>query len=119
MALFQRVGAAIAKSQVHFTATPSHDPDGSIVSYSWRFGDGTTGKGAAPAHTYAVRGTYRVRLTVTDNEGGTATRTLGIVIQPRPVHRPAHKKKHHRRHHRRRKHHRPSAASSRYGSGSG
>src|SRR5437764_1828226 len=119
VALFQRVGAAIAKSQVHFTATPSHDPDGSIVSYSWRFGDGTTGKGAGPAHTYAVRGTYRVRLTVTDNEGGTATRTLGIVIQPRPVHRPAHKKKHHRRHHRRRKHHRPSAASSRYGSGSG
>jgi hypothetical protein len=112
VALFQRVGTAVAKSPVHFTATSSHDPDGSIASYSWRFGDGTRGRGAAPVHTYAVRGTYRVRLTVTDNEGGTATRTLGIVVQRRPVHRPARRKKHHHRH---RKHHRRSAASSLYG----
>ena len=69
----------------------------------------------APAHTYAARGTYQVQLKVTDDEGGTATRTLGIVVQPRPSHRrPAHKKKH-RRKHRRKKHHRPSAASSLYG----
>ena len=115
VALFQRVGTAVAKTPVHFTAGSSHDPDGTIASYSWRFGDGTTGKGVAPAHTYAARGTYQVQLKVTDDEGGTATRTLGIVVQPRPSHRrPAHKKKH-RRKHRRKKHHRPSAASSLYG----
>jgi chitodextrinase len=113
IALFQRVGTAVARSPVHFTAATSHDPDGRIVSYSWRFGDGTTGTGVSPAHTYARRGTYRVQLTVTDDQGGTATRTLGVVVQPRPnPHpRPARRKKHRRKHH----HHRPSAALSVYG----
>ncbi len=100
---FQRVGAAVAKKPVHFSARASRDPDGSIRSYSWRFGDGRTGVGVAPAHTYAARGTYRVQLKVTDNEGSTAVRTLGIVVQP-PPHRPraaGGKKKHHRRKHRR------------------
>src|SRR5205085_2158687 len=102
VAAFQRVGAAVAKKPVHFSARASRDPDGSIASYSWRFGDGRTGAGPAPAHTYAARGTYRVQLKVTDNQGSTATRTLGIVVQPAP-HRPspASRKKHHRKKHRR------------------
>ena len=116
IALFQRVGTAVAKSPVHFTAASSHDPDGRIVSYSWRFGDGTTATGVSPAHRYAHRGTYHVQLRVTDNEGGVAARTLGIVVQPRPTHpKPARKKKHHRKHHHKRRHPRPSAAPSLYG----
>ena len=58
---------------VSFNASSSSDPDGTIVSYSWAFGDGATGTGVSPSHTYTSAGTYTVRLTVTDN-GITAER---------------------------------------------
>ena len=53
--------------------TASNDPDGTIASYDWNWGDGSAhSAGATPAHTYAV-GTYTVTLTVTDNAGGAAS----------------------------------------------
>lgn len=54
---------------VPFDASASSDPDESIVSYAWSFGDGHRAWGATPTHTYAVPGTYPVTLTVTDSEG--------------------------------------------------
>jgi chitodextrinase len=54
---------------VGFNATSSSDPDGSISSYSWNFGDGTTGTGATPSRTFTTPGPYDVTLTVTDNDG--------------------------------------------------
>ena len=56
----------------------SVDPDGSIASYAWTFGDGATAAGATATHTYPAAGTYQVKLTVTDNEGGTATATKQV-----------------------------------------
>ncbi len=54
-----------------FNATGSFDPDGSIVSFEWKFGDGTTGSGPTPAHTYTYSGgnTYAAILIVTDSDG--------------------------------------------------
>jgi len=58
-----------------FDASDSSDADGTIASYAWDFGDDRTGEGAKPSHTYDQPGQYVVRLTVTDNDGRTATVT--------------------------------------------
>jgi PKD repeat protein len=53
---------------VNFDGSDSFDIDGTIVSYSWDFGDGNTGRGSTINHTYDTQGLYRVTLTVTDND---------------------------------------------------
>ena len=64
---------------VHFNGSSSHDADGSITSYSWSFGDGSAGgSGVTPTHRYRRKGTYAVKLTVTDSSGF-ATSTTGSV----------------------------------------
>jgi len=60
---------------VAFTSAGSADPDGSITTYQWTFGDGSTASGGAPSHAYASAGTYSVGLTVTDNHGATGSAT--------------------------------------------
>ncbi|HEY6935211.1 MAG TPA: PKD domain-containing protein [Marmoricola sp.] len=67
-----------------FDGSGSSDPDGSIASYSWDFGDGGTGTGATPNHTYASSGTYSVKLTVTDDKGatGSVTHSLSVTYTP-------------------------------------
>jgi PKD repeat protein len=52
-----------------FDSQGSTDPDGSIVSRSWTFGDGSGSSDVSPSHTYAQAGKYTVTLTVTDNTG--------------------------------------------------
>ncbi|MFZ3385551.1 MAG: PKD domain-containing protein, partial [Candidatus Hydromicrobium sp.] len=54
---------------VVFDGSSSSDEDGTIVSYSWDFGDGSTGSGVTVTHTYNAPGNYKVTLTVTDDDG--------------------------------------------------
>lgn len=72
-----------------FDGTGSSDPDGSISSYAWDFGDGSTGSGATPNHVYAAAGSYNVSLTVTDDGGlshsDTTSVTVGEVTRQPPV----------------------------------
>jgi PKD repeat protein len=63
-----------------FDATGSTDQDGTISSYAWSFGDGTTGTGSKPSHPYAAAGTYPVKLTVTDDDGATGTVTQNVMV---------------------------------------
>ncbi len=55
---------------VVLNASASNDPDGTITSYSWNFGDETpNGTGVVATHAFPANGTYKVVLTVTDNGG--------------------------------------------------
>ncbi|MDO9069582.1 MAG: PKD domain-containing protein [Deltaproteobacteria bacterium] len=53
---------------------------GDIASYEWQFGDGGTGSGATPTHTYAADGVYQVSLCVTDNHGHTSCCSPQLVV---------------------------------------
>jgi len=64
----------------NMSGSNSVDSDGSIVSYSWSFGDGTTASGPNITKGYAAPGTYTVTLTVTDNLGASETASVPIVL---------------------------------------
>ena len=70
----------VVGSSVAFDGSISTDPDGSIVSYSWSFGDGATGSGASIYHSYASPGTYTVQLTVIDDDGASDTASSPVFI---------------------------------------
>lgn len=74
-----------APLNVAFSIAGSSDPDGSIASYQWAFGDGTTGSGPSPAKVYATAGSFTATLTVTDNQGATGTATVGVTVSPAPA----------------------------------
>jgi PKD repeat protein len=65
----------------------STTPNGSIVSTSINFGDGTAVSGASASHTYSTAGTYTVTATVIDNIGakGTAKTSVSVIAAATPV----------------------------------
>ena len=67
-----------------FDASESYDPDGSIRSYAWEFGDGNSGSEVNVTHSYSAAGSYQVTLTVNDNRGltGETARTVQVTEEP-------------------------------------
>lgn len=77
--------SGIAPLTVTLSAVGSSDPDGTITSYSWVFGDGTAnGAGASVSHAYQTAGNFTAVLTVTDNRGATAAKQVAISVTPNP-----------------------------------
>ncbi len=74
------ITSGIAPLAIAFSSAGSSDPDGNIVSFAWNFGDGTTSTSASPSKTYSTPGSYTARLTVTDNNGGTASAMMAVTI---------------------------------------
>ncbi|HUF25109.1 MAG TPA: PKD domain-containing protein [Vicinamibacterales bacterium] len=66
--------------RVYFDATASRDPDGTIVRYRWNYGDGEFEEGPVNHKDYVEPGTFIVTLTVTDNDGKSASQSKPITI---------------------------------------
>jgi len=73
---------------VSFNGTGSSDPDGTISSYAWIFGDGGTSSGATPTHAYSKPGTYTVQLSVTDDSGSVGVMARSLTASAPPSHAP-------------------------------
>ncbi len=68
-----------------FDGSGSSDSDGSIASYEWDFGDGTTATGQTVSHTYDSGGTFTVTLTVTDDDGATDSSSQDVSVSSSTV----------------------------------
>lgn len=80
-------GTALEGDAVAFDASDSTDPGrDDALTYRWDFGDGSSGSGVSPAHTYSDNGVYSATLTVSDDSGGSATAGVGVtVLNANPV----------------------------------
>src|SRR5207247_11227716 len=63
-----------------FNASASYDPNGSIQSYAWDFGDGFSASGVVVSHTYSTYGEYEVTLVVTDFDNLSGSETASIRV---------------------------------------
>ncbi len=71
-----------APLSVAFNGSGSSDPDGTIATWTWSFGDGASGNGPVITHVYSVAGFYVANLTVTDNGGASSTTSATISVTP-------------------------------------
>jgi PKD repeat protein len=74
--------AGAAPLSVTFDGSGSTDPDGTIATWAWSFGDGTSGSGPVITHVYSAAGFYVATLTVTDNGGASNTTSASINVTP-------------------------------------
>jgi PKD repeat protein len=65
---------------VEFDASASSDPDGTVISYEWTFGDGESGSGVTATHVYTNPGSYTALLTVTDDDGSSDSESHSITV---------------------------------------
>lgn len=79
------VSSGPAPLTVTFDSSASTDPDGTIVARNWNFGDFTTGAGTNPTHTFTTAGTFPVTLTITDDDGMSASTTVNVAVGGAPT----------------------------------
>ena len=68
-AILDAVKVACTGDQISFDTAGTNDPDGDALNYTWDFGDGTSGSGSNPTHSYNKGGNYMVQLEVDDKKG--------------------------------------------------
>lgn len=86
-----------APLSVTFTGTVVDEPDMASppkLKYAWDFGNGTTSSAAAPgAVTYSTAGTYTAKLTVTDDQGESASGSQTVTVTEKPLAAPVNLRK--------------------------
>ncbi|MGC9307205.1 MAG: PKD domain-containing protein, partial [Thermoplasmatota archaeon] len=81
--------APTVDATVSFDAADSYDPyGGSIASYNWDFGDGSSGSSEMTTHIYDESGTYQVTLTVMDADGASASTSKMVTVNAVGSHAP-------------------------------
>jgi len=78
-----------APLRIKLSSQSSSDPDGSIVQVHWDFGDGEVAEGEQVEHVYTAVGPHTLRLTVTDDAGGTGALEKTIIVGGCPAYLPA------------------------------
>ena len=77
-----------AGSPIAFSGTAS-DPDNDPLTVTWDFGDGSSGTGLSPAHTYSAGGSFTAVISADDGRGGHATASASVTVTtPPPPNRP-------------------------------
>jgi len=72
-----------ANTAISFDGSASSDPEVDALTYAWDFGDGSTGSGATPIHTYTTPAIYNVCLTVNDGVlDSDPVCTIAVVYDP-------------------------------------
>ncbi|HEY3325007.1 MAG TPA: PKD domain-containing protein [Planctomycetota bacterium] len=71
--------AALGQS-VSFSVTATTLVSGATLSFTWDFGDGHQGSGAAPTHAYDLAGTYTVQVTASDGIGDSASASVSVTV---------------------------------------
>lgn len=78
------VTRGVAPLTVKFDSSASTD-DGVIVTRQWNFGDNQSSPEIAPTHTFQTTGQFKVTLTLTDDRGASAAKSVTISVTERPV----------------------------------
>lgn len=82
---FTTTGNMCFGNSTSFSSTSAINPPSVIYGYSWDFGDGATGSGQSPIHTYSTNGSYPVTFTVSSNNECSTILTKTVTIDPLPV----------------------------------
>jgi outer membrane protein OmpA-like peptidoglycan-associated protein len=74
--------SGVANQLLSFSAIDSSDPDGTITSYKWDYGDGTTSDFTFPraTHRYVSPGMYTVQMMAQDDKGATSTASCQVMV---------------------------------------
>ncbi len=85
-AITAEVSSNVTTLLVGSSVTFSADGNGGSgpLTYTWQFGDGTTGAGPTVSHAYTAAATYTVSVWVNDTVGGSVEKTLAITVTAAP-----------------------------------
>lgn len=72
--------SGVAPLSVSFDATGSSDPQGYALTFTWDFGDGSTGSGSTIQHSYQKHGTYSATVAVNDSHNTTTSSAIAVAV---------------------------------------
>jgi PKD repeat protein len=69
---------------IRFDGSGSRDVDGSIVNFTWIYGDSQTATGSIVEHSFATNGSYNVTLVAADDDGAVTYKGVGVIVGNSP-----------------------------------